>query len=58
MPPSVTGTTARRGSRRIARAYWCISTPISSPAASMTHGRLWAPKLVMNLDRVIGLRML
>ena len=25
--------------------YWCISTPISSPAASMTHGRLSAPKL-------------
>ena len=58
IPASVTGTTERRGSRLIARAYWCISTPISSPAASMIHGRLSAPKLVMNLDRVIGLRML
>ena len=42
-PSCVIGMTRRRGSRRTALLYQCISTPMNRPTASWTNGWLSAP---------------
>ena len=54
----VRGMTDLGGSRRTTRVYSCMMIPISTPATSNTHGRLSAPRSLMNCARVSGLTML
>ena len=52
MPSCVTGITALGGTRLIQTGVDCMITPISTPVASKTHGRLLAPSSSMNVARV------